>query len=406
MLSSRSAHYRGEVIFARAAGSALVGACLLSAAPAEATTRTSGPAAAPEEDRRAAAKAAFRAGREAASAGDYETALEGFERARALEPSPGLHYNIAVCHHRLMLRADEGSETHDARRLAAIDAYNLYLASSPDAEDRETVEDLVVSLGGHPVTRKRWTIERLDPDPALPSPALREAEEEPIAEEPASIETPPNPPADAPPKPWRPRARVGPGFVVMLSNMRQLSKQSEVATLPMIGLSLRGGAFVGPQRRINVGGELAVVGQPTGSDARHRLGAGHFGATVDYGHPLGKQRRFEIGVGSLVALTGQTLHHRGTSSVSCPAGSESDTDRQISQRGGLLLGGRLTLALLLGKRRNHELALRITPGLGLYGRGSKTDGERCNDLPTPFEELGMGRPALVTTVDLGYAPRF
>ena len=45
-----------------------------------------------------------------------------------------------------MLRADEGSETHDARRLAAIDAYNLYLASSPDAEDRETVVGLLPGL--------------------------------------------------------------------------------------------------------------------------------------------------------------------------------------------------------------------------------------------------------------------
>jgi hypothetical protein len=180
--------------------------------------------------------------------------------------------------------------------------------------------------------------------------------------------------------------------------------------MPMLGLAVRGGAFVGARRRINLGGELALAGQPTGTSARHRLGAGHLGFTLDHGTPLGKKRRFEIGAGGLVALAGQSLRHKGVSSVACPTSFETEGDREISQRGGLLLGGRLTLALLLGPRRNHELALRITPGLGLFARGAKgrrtAAGDACDDLSTPFEELGMDRPALVTTVDLGYAPRF
>jgi hypothetical protein len=412
------------MLFARVA----LCACLLHAAPVHAATNPVRVIAVPvtgtDEEQRAAAKAAFREGRQAAADGDYSRALVGFERARALEPSPGIHYNIAVCHHRLMLQADEGTEPYDARRQQAIEAYNLYLDAAPEADDRATVEDLIVSLGGHPVTRPRWTIERLDPTPE-PSPELRDddpREPEPEPEQDTRV------PADVAPAPTSaelsaepsgatsstaarlPRARVGVGFVLMASNMRELSKTGDVETLPMLGLSVRGGAFLGPRHRINLGGEIALAGQTSATQTKHRLTAGHIGVTLDYAHPIGKRRRFEIGGGGLVGVAGQGLRHRGVSSVTCPTRSDTEGDRDVSTRAGMLLGGRFGIAALLGRRRNHELALRITPGLGLFGAGQKGSqtvmGESCDGQPTPFEEVGMNGPALVVTVDLGYAPRF
>jgi hypothetical protein len=410
------------MLFARVA----LCACLLHAAPVHAATDPvlviAAPVTGTDEEQRAAAKAAFRDGRQAAADGDYRRALEGFERARALEPSPGIHYNIAVCHHRLMLQADEGTERYDARRQQAIEAYNLYLDAAPDADDRATVEDLIVSLGGHPITRPRWTIERLDPTPE-PSPELRdddprepepEPEPEPDTRVPADVAPTPTSPepstATASTAARLPRARVGVGFVLMLSNMRELSRTGDVETLPMLGLSVRGGAFLGPRRRINLGGEIALAGQTSATEIKHRLNAGHIGVTLDYAHPIGKRRRLEIGGGGLVAVAGQSLRHRGVSSVTCPTRSDTEGDRDISTRAGMLLGGRFGLAALLGQRRNHELALRITPGLGLFGAGQKGSqtvmGESCDTAPTPFEEVGMNGPALVVTVDLGYALRF
>lgn len=371
-----------------------------------------------ESSRRDAAKAAFRHGREAAAAGDYAEALAGFEEALRLEPSPGIHYNIAACHHRLMLEATEGSSRYRDARREAIDAYNRYLRAAPEAEDRQHVEELIRSLGGQPVTQKRWTVERIDPNPA---PELRNAANE-IDDGDGSRDdrarAAPRTPDDAKttdaprPKPETgrmPSARLGLGVVLATSNMRQLTKTPEIETLPMLGLTLRGGAFLGLRHRINLGGEVGLYGQPSGTSSRHRLNGGHIGVTVDYGHTVGKRRRFELGGGGMIALAGQNLRHKGSSSASCPT-STGDGDREISKRGGIVLGPRLTLAALLGRRRNHELALRITPGVGFFGLGNKGNetagGDPCADFPTPFEEFGLGRPALVVTVDLGYAPRF
>jgi hypothetical protein len=387
-----------------------LGACLVHA-PVLHAARTE--PASEARDRRAAAKAAFFEGRDAAARGDYDAALEGFERALALEPSPGIHYNIAVCHHRLMLEVTEGSEAYETSRRRAIEAYDRYLEAAPDADDREAVQELIRSLGGRSTESSRWTIERLEPDP---SPELRGPEPDPPEPDPPEVQLPEPPPRVEPKPParattdWRPRGRVGAGFVLGLTNMRELARTDEVATLPSLGLTLRGGAFLGPRDRINLGGEVALAGQPSRTDTRHRLATGHLGVTIDYGHPVGERRRLEIGGGGLVGIAGQSLHHRGASQVSCPTTSRTQGDRVVGQRGGLLLGGRFTLAALLGRRRNHELALRITPGLGLYGagqRGSHTvTGESCDEGPTPFEELGMNGPALVVMVDLGYAPRF
>jgi hypothetical protein len=85
--------------------------------------------------------------------------------------------------------------------------------------------------------------------------------------------------------------------------------------------------------------------------------------------------------------------------------------REASRRAGLWSGVRLYVAALLGKRKNHELSLRLGPGLAAHGEGSvRADddaGTSCEGEPSAFEVLGLPPGAsLSVTVDIGYAPRF
>jgi hypothetical protein len=81
---------------------------------------------------------------------------------------------------------------------------------------------------------------------------------------------------------------------------------------------------------------------------------------------------------------------------------------EVSARGGLLLGGRIGLIALLGRRRNHEIALRFGPALAVTGAGTRASAEGGMDCDEPpFREVGLpGGAGLVTMIDLGYAPRF
>src|SRR5690606_3204220 len=87
-------------------------------------------------------------GRDAAAKGDFAGALEAFEQALELRPAPSLHFNIAVCHHNLMLAQKPGSAGYEAERRAAIEAYRRYLDASPDAEDAASVTATIEELGG------------------------------------------------------------------------------------------------------------------------------------------------------------------------------------------------------------------------------------------------------------------
>jgi hypothetical protein len=107
-----------------------------------------------------------------------------------------------------------------------------------------------------------------------------------------------------------------------------------------------------------------------------------------------------------VGVGWQTLVYTGSDRLRCANG------REASQRGGLWSGARLWLAALLGPRRNHELSLRLGPGLAAYAPGSvpaKRDaaGTTCEGEPSAFETFGLrDGAALSVTVDIGYAPRF
>ncbi|MEO1065593.1 MAG: hypothetical protein AAFZ07_29630, partial [Actinomycetota bacterium] len=167
----------------------------------------------------------------------------------------------------------------------------------------------------------------------------------------------------------------------------------------------RGGAFIGQRRRVNLGGELVLSGQPTTTDGEHFVTAASIAFAAEYGHPIGKKKNMEVGGGGVTGFFLETLRHNGTSNTTCPEGGNA-----VSTRGGFLLAGRFNFVFLLGKAKKHELGLRLTPGLGLPGAGSTggndDDSIDCGGGPTVFEELELDGPELVVTFDIGYAPRF
>lgn len=89
------------------------------------------------------AKQAFAVGTEAYAEGDFESALESFQRAYVLTESPDLLYNIATVSDRM--RRDE----------EALEAYEGYLAARPESADREHVESRIDILRESIAERKR-----------------------------------------------------------------------------------------------------------------------------------------------------------------------------------------------------------------------------------------------------------
>jgi hypothetical protein len=362
------------------------------------------------DDDRLAAERAVEHAREAAGRGAYDEALREFARALELRPSPKLHYNIAVCHQHLMIEADRAGDDSAAlghRRRAAL-AYARYLERSPEAADRADVEALIDRLGGAPAN---------DPDGAAASSnedaptsfkgewealerGRREAAVAPAARERSRGDAD----IERPARHYR-HADVGLAFAVLVIQPAQVASSQNVEGLPLLGAGLRAGAFLGPRRRVNLGAEAFAFGATERAPDKHALTAGHIGVTAGYGLPLGSSRRIELGFGGMVAAAGQTLRRRGVSEATCP--TVSSDENEVSKRGALILAGRLTLAVLLGHRRRHALALRIAPGLGLFGEGSKDDREACQGEESPFQEFGLSAgPGLVVLSDLGYAARF
>lgn len=389
-----------------------VALAIVAGAPSAATARALAPASSEGDE---AKRAAIARAREAARAGDYATALRHYEDALRLQPSAKLHFNIAVCHHRLMVKAPAGSPEHEAQRAAAVSAYNDYLRADPDAADAEEVAELVRALGGTPQTEnpEPWTVELVEPDAVPDPPSLYDgtastpdasdaSDVTDATPEPAEQHPPRSPPSSTEPTL---RGRMG-GFIPLVSsNPAQLAGSRELRPLPGLGLGVRGNAFLGHRRRIALGGELAIATQTASARTRHRLGLGWLGVVLEARHPLGRGR-FEIGGGGVVGLGWQSLVYTGDAPLRCASG------REASRRGGLWTGARLTLAALLGSRRNHELSLRVGPGLAAFAPGSvpaskDAAGVSCEGEPSAFETFGLrDGAALSVTVDIGYAPRF
>lgn len=360
-------------------------------------------------------RAAIARARQAARAGDYAAALRHYEEALRLQPSAKLHFNIAVCHHRLMMQAPAGSPEHEAQRAAAVTAYNRYLQAAPHASDAEEVAELVRALGGTPLSPdnpeswpKQWQVELVEPD-AVPDPpnlydgTATDDGTAPDAAVDATSGDPSTPPAGAAPPVLR--GRMG-GFIPLVSvNPSQLAASDELRPLPALGLGVRGNAFLGLRRRIALGGEAAIGTQPASARTRHRLSVGWIGVLLEFRHPLARGR-FEIGGGGVVGVGWQTLVYTGSDRLRCV------TTRDAGGRGGLWTGARLYMAALLGPSRNHELSLRLGPGLAAYAAGTvpakqDAEGMSCEGEPSAFETFGLREgAALSVTVDIGYAPRF
>lgn len=343
--------------------------------------------------------AAIARAKAAAKKRDYATALAEFEKARAMKATAQLHFNVAVCHQALMLGAAEGTPERDAQRQAAIAAYREYLAAAPDASDRADVERIVVELGG---TTGPEPAPEPDDSPALPE--LREIVTR-IDPEPEP-EPEPAPKPDVPVRPPTPvskvHGRVGPFVPVVLAHMGRLGGRTLVS--PMIGLGVRGGVFLGARERLNLGGELSAYGMPSAPSQKHVLVGAVLAATLEYGDTVGKKKRFAIAGGLVIGPAFESLRYHGNDSGRTACAVKTD---EASSRAGAVLAPRLALMLLLGRRRNHELGLRITPALALFGNGSSSPPSGATSCAqTPFAEVGLpGGPALVTTIDLGYAPR-
>ncbi|HWB79345.1 MAG TPA: hypothetical protein VG755_30495 [Nannocystaceae bacterium] len=330
---------------------------------------------------------------------DYATALAEFEKARAMKATAQLHFNVAVCHQALMLAAAEGTPERDAQRQAAIAAYREYLAAAPEASDRADVERIVIELGG---TTGPEPAPEPEQSPALPE--LREIVTRIDPEEPAPKPEPKPVVPDRPPTPVsKVHGRVGPFVPVVLAHMGRLGGRTLVS--PLIGLGVRGGVFLGARERLNLGGELAAYGMPAAPSAKHVLVGAMFGATLEYGDTVGKKKRFAIAGGIVIGPAFESLRYHGN--AASKATCSVDKKDEVSSRAGAVLAPRLALMVLLGKRRNHEIGLRITPALALFGNGtSQPPGTATSCDQTPFAEVGLpGGAALVTTIDLGYAPR-
>ncbi len=105
------------------------------------------------------ARSLFTAGQEAFAAGNYERALEDFDRAYALSQRAGLLYNIAVTADRMRL---------DAR---ALEAFRGYLAAEPETERRAEVEARIAFLEQALAAPPEEEVEPVDPTPTAPPPA-------------------------------------------------------------------------------------------------------------------------------------------------------------------------------------------------------------------------------------------
>lgn len=390
-------------------------AAVLATAP-EAPAPSEAPADPGAPESKAAAKAAFGRAKAHAAAGRYEEAIVNFEEALRLRPSPGLHYNIAVCHHRLLLASNPDSELYETHRVAAVASYNAYLDAAPDAGDRYAVAATIHDLHGRPNVIDEWRIDDADPERA--SLELRDDEDsasEPETDAPATDEedaeaaepvlTPPPshppPPARSPMRPGFPHGMIGLGLSIDAPAPAAMATTAGIDSLPALGPVFRAGGFVGEPREFLIGGELAWSSTTTGANRGHRITTFQVLILLDWARAVGASKRLELGLSSGVGLGGQTMAHGTASPATCPVRASG----VVSSRGGLLAGTRFLMRGVFGAKKNHALGLRVGPTATLFGGGSKDSGCLMGG-PSPFSEYGVPDVSLLVRSDLSYAFRW
>lgn len=396
---------------------------LLAAALATALATAPEASAPPGDDPHAAqtrteAKAAFDRAREHAAREEYDEAIEQFSEALRLRPSPGLHYNIAVCHHRLLLSIAEGDPSHEAHRAAAVKAYNAYLDAAPDAGDRNAVAATIQDLGGRPKTIDEWRIDDedgaraslelrseagLSDSPAEPDPGL--FEDDPAPAEPSATLTPPpsHPPAPdrTPMRPGFPHGMFGLGVAIEAPSPVAMARSSGVDSAPALGPALRAGGYIGDARELLLGGEFSWSSTTTPANRGHRVTTFGFLVLLEWARTVGAAGRLDLGLSNTVGLGGQTMAHSRQSPATCPVRASG----VVSSRGGLLAGTRFLLRGTFGAGKRHALALRTGPTVSGFGGGSK-DANCLEGGPTPFSEYGLPELGLLIRTDVSYAFRW
>lgn len=410
--------YARGLVLAFLVGTVAMSTAPASAAPSDGDVReavTVAPAATTSAQTKREAKQFIGKARAAAREGDYATAVELFEHALVLRPSAAVHYNIAVCHHRMMLQAEDDSPAQETARAAAVRAYNHYLKAAKSAPDRYEIARTITELGGRPALLDTWRIDAGSPN-TVAEPQLRDEDPGPDSE-PTPSETPADSHTDLSranstdtqnntdtKSPRAPRGSVGFSFGLGLTAIGKLAQTSEVETLPVLGGTFRVGGYLGPRKRVLLGGELGFGVQPSAAKQRHRLQQSYLGGFAEFVAVLGSQQRLLLGAGGVLAIGSNTLVHRVASTATCPTQSKGG----ISSRGGLLAVARANIGVLLGANKRHELSLRVGPGLGLFGGASKgkDDADICDAATSPFAEFGITKTNLVVLADFGYAIRF
>ena len=365
------------------------------------------------------AKAAFARARAHAAAGRYEDAIADFEEALRLRPSPGLHYNIAVCHHRLLLDAEEDSPIWETHRAAAVEAYNAYLDAAGDAPDRYAVAATIQDLHGRPNLLDEWRID--DGDPGRASLELRDAgqpetpsgepsedappEDETAEDEPPEVLQPPPshppPPATSPMRHGFPHGMFGLSLAVDAPSPAAMAATAGIDSVPALGPVLRAGGFIGSKRELLLGGEFGWSTTTTPAHRGHRITTLQFLVLLDWARSVGPGKHLDLGLSSTVGLGGQTMAHGRGSPATCPVRATG----VISSRGGFVVGTRFLLRGTFGERGRHAIALRTGPTATLFGGGSK-DAGCLEGGPSPFSEYGMPDVGLIVRTDVGYAFRW
>jgi tetratricopeptide (TPR) repeat protein len=191
-------------------------AALLAIAP-----RVAFAAGGSEDEQVAQAKARFEEGRAAYLAGDYGKAIQSFQSAQDIRPSPILDYNIALCYEGL----------GDAQ--SAVVSYRSYLSQKPDASNRAEVEERIRALEA---MRDQQAKPAAEPAPSTEN----QAEAPPASADPYTQTAPPTgqrpaaPPAQQKTRWWIPVVIVGGAILVTATIITVAVLASQTNTDPWV----------------------------------------------------------------------------------------------------------------------------------------------------------------------------